>query len=509
MLSLVTLLPMLLAAAVAMLPERLARPGALAASLLVLAISLPLWFGFDPADSGYQFVEQVPWIAQWGVSYHLGIDGVSLLLILLTTGLTPLILLAGFSGVEKNFRGYAALMLALEGAMIGTFVALDVFLFYIFWELVLLPMYFLIGIWGGERRIYAAVKLFIYTAGGSLLMLVALLGLYYTHFEQMGAWSTDLPDLLRLAITPASQKWMFACLALAFAIKVPMFPVHTWLPDAHVEAPTGGSVVLAGVMLKMGTYGFYRFAMPLFPDAVVAYGPILVGLAVIGIVYGALVALVQDDIKKLVAYSSVSHLGYVMLGLFALNGPGVTGGIFQMLNHGVSTAALFFLVGVLYERRHTRKIADYGGLTKVVPRFALVFMIITFSSIGLPGLNGFVGEFMILLGAFQYAPIPTVIASTGVIFGAAYMLWAFQRMMFGPLQNEANKGLKDLSPRELAYLLPLVAFAFWMGLYPKPFLDRINPSVDAFVARMETHFESSPYACGDECLPSWLAKESH
>jgi NADH-quinone oxidoreductase subunit M len=443
------------------------------------------------------------------VSYHLGIDGVSLLLILLTTGLTPLILLAGFTGVEKNFRGYAALMLALEGAMIGTFVALDVFLFYVFWELVLLPMYFLIGIWGGERRIYAAVKLFIYTAAGSLLMLVALLALYFTQYEQTGAWSTDLPVLLELAITPSSQKWMFACLAIAFAIKVPMFPVHTWLPDAHVEAPTGGSVVLAGVMLKMGTYGFYRFAMPLFPDAVVAYGPILVGLAVIGIVYGALVALVQDDIKKLVAYSSVSHLGYVMLGLFALNGPGVTGGIFQMLNHGVSTAALFFLVGVLYERRHTRKIADYGGLTKVVPRFALIFMIITFSSIGLPGLNGFVGEFMILLGAFQYAPIPTVIASTGVIFGAAYMLWAFQRMMFGPLQNEANKGLKDLNARELAYLLPLVLFAFWMGIYPKPFLDRINPSVDAFVARMETHFEASPYACGDDCLPSWLAKESH
>ena len=509
MLSLVTLLPIVLAAFVAILPERLARPAAFGASMLVLAASLPLWFGFDPANSAYQFEERLAWIPQWGVSYHLGIDGVSLLLILLTTGLTPLILLAGFTGVEKNFRGYAALMLALEGAMIGTFVALDVFLFYVFWELVLLPMYFLIGIWGGERRIYAAVKLFIYTAAGSLLMLVALLALYFTQYEQTGAWSTDLPVLLELAITPSSQKWMFACLAIAFAIKVPMFPVHTWLPDAHVEAPTGGSVVLAGVMLKMGTYGFYRFAMPLFPDAVVAYGPILVGLAVIGIVYGALVALVQDDIKKLVAYSSVSHLGYVMLGLFALNGPGVTGGIFQMLNHGVSTAALFFLVGVLYERRHTRKIADYGGLTKVVPRFALIFMIITFSSIGLPGLNGFVGEFMILLGAFQYAPIPTVIASTGVIFGAAYMLWAFQRMMFGPLQNEANKGLKDLNARELAYLLPLVLFAFWMGIYPKPFLDRINPSVDAFVARMETHFEASPYACGDDCLPSWLAKESH
>ncbi len=509
MLSLVTLLPIVLAAAVALLPERVARAGGLAASLVVLAVSLPLWFGFDPSDASYQFVEHVPWIEQWGVSYHLGMDGVSLLLVLLTTGLTPIILLAGFSGVEKNFRGYAALMLALEGAMIGTFLALDVFLFYIFWELVLLPMYFLIGVWGGERRIYAAVKLFIYTAGGSLLMLVALLALYTAHHEQVGTWSTDLPDLLKLSLAPSSQKWMFVCLAIAFAIKVPMFPLHTWLPDAHVEAPTGGSVVLAGVMLKMGTYGFYRFAMPLFPDAVVAYGPVLIGLAVIGVVYGALVALVQDDIKKLVAYSSVSHLGFVMLGLFALNGPGVTGSIFQMLNHGVSTAALFLLVGVLYERRHTRKIADYGGLTKVIPRFALVFMIITFSSIGLPGLNGFVGEFMILLGGFQYAPIPTIVASSGVIFGAAYMLWAFQRMMFGPLQNEANKGLKDLSARELVYLLPLVFFAFWMGVYPKPFLDRINPSVNVFVARMEEHFEGSPYSCGDGCTPSWLSKEAH
>ncbi len=292
-------------------------------------------------------------------------------------------------------------------------------------------------------------------------------------------------------------------------IKNPSAFIATWLPDAHVEAPTGGSVVLAGVMLKMGTYGFYRFAMPLFPDAVTAYGPFLIGLAVIGIVYGALVALVQDDVKKLVAYSSVSHLGYVMLGLFALNAPGVSGSIFQMLNHGVSTGALFFLVGVLYERRHTRQIVDYGGLTKVVPRFALIFMIITFSSIGLPGLNGFVGEFMILIGAFQYAPIPTVIAATGVIFGAAYMLWCFQRMMFGPLQNEENKALKDVNGRELAYLLPLVVLAFVMGIFPQPFLDRINPSVDRFVQRLEEHYEASPYACGDDCLPGWLAKETH
>ncbi|MSQ01830.1 MAG: NADH-quinone oxidoreductase subunit M [Myxococcales bacterium] len=495
LLSLVTFLPIALAVVVAVMPKDAARYGAFGASLLVFAASLPLWFGYDPAGAEYQFIEKHPWIEAWGVSYHLGLDGVSLLLVLLTTALTPLILLAGFSGVHEKYRGYAALMLALEGAMIGTFVSLDTFLFYVFWELVLLPMYFLIGIWGGERRIYAAVKLFVYTVAGSLLMLVAMIGLYWAHYEETGAWSTDLGDLLALSLSPDTQKWMFACLAIAFAIKVPMFPVHTWLPDAHVEAPTGGSVVLAGVMLKMGTYGFYRFAMPLFPDAVTAYGPVMIALAVIGILYGALVALVQDDVKKLVAYSSVSHLGYVMLGLFALNTPGVSGGIFQMLNHGLSTGALFFLVGVLYERRHTRAITDYGGLAKVMPKFALIFMIMTFSSIGLPGLNGFVGEFMILIGSFQYSPMWTVAAATGVIFGAAYMLWVFQRMMFGPLQNEANRNLPDLSARELTYLMPLVVLAFLLGVYPQPFLDRINPSVERFVARMEQHFDESPYSC--------------
>ena len=490
LLSIVTLLPILLGLVVFAVPERMARIGALAASIVVFAVSVPLWLDFVPRGAEYQFVEDHVWIAQWGVRYHLGIDGVSLLLVLLTTALTPLILLAGFSGVHHNFRGYAALMLVLEGAMIGTFVALDTFVFYIFWELVLLPMYFLIGMWGGERRIYAAVKLFIYTVAGSLFMLVALVALYVAYHEANGVWSTDLADLLTVSLTPATQKWMFACLALAFAIKVPMFPVHTWLPDAHVEAPTGGSVVLAAVMLKMGTYGFYRFAMPLFPDAVVAYGPFLIALAVIGIVYGALVAMVQDDVKKLVAYSSVSHLGYVMLGLFAMNTVGVSGGLFQMLAHGVSTGALFFLVGVLYERRHTRKIADYGGLTKVMPKFALIFMIITFSSIGLPGLNGFVGEFMILLGAFQYAPIATAVAATGLILGAVYMLWCFQRMMFGPLQNEANRDIKDVSGREAAYLVPLVALSLVMGLFPNIFLDRINPSVERFVARLELKMEA-------------------
>jgi NADH-quinone oxidoreductase subunit M len=509
MLSIVTFLPLIGAAVVALLPRTMAKPAALAVSFLVLAASLPLWFGFDPhASAPFQFVEgggaDSMWIPALGVKYHLGIDGVSLLLVLLTTALTPIIVLAGFSGVESGHRGYFALMLALEGAMIGTFVALDTFLFYMFWELVLIPMYFLIGVWGGQRRIYAAVKFFIYTVVGSLLMLVAFIALYYKQFETTGTLSTDLPDLLALQLPHGTQLWMFACFALAFAIKVPMFPLHTWLPDAHVEAPTGGSVVLAGVMLKMGTYGFYRFAMPLFPQAVATFGPFLIALSVIGIVYGALVAMVQDDVKKLVAYSSVSHLGYCMLGLFALNAPGVSGSIYQMLNHGVSTGALFLLVGVLYERRHTRMIAEYGGLTKVVPLFAFVFMVVTFSSIGLPGLNGFVGEFLIMLGAFQFAPLPTVFAVSGVIFGATYMLWCFQRMMFGPLTNQANEGLEDLKPREMAYLAPLLVLIFVMGLFPQPFLDRINPSVDRFVARMaEGGWTESPYAAMGS-VPSWL-----
>ncbi len=504
MLSLVTFLPIIGALVLAMLPRSVAKPAALAISLVALAASLPLWFGYDPHGADFQFVEDMAWIDAFGVRYHMGIDGVALLLILLTTALTPIIILAGFSGVEDNHRAYFALMLALEGAMIGTFAALDTFLFYMFWELVLLPMYFLIGIWGGQRRIYATVKFFIYTVVGSLLMLVAFVSLYYLHYQQTGTWSTDLGPLLAMEIPYDAQLWMFLCFALAFAIKVPMFPFHTWLPDAHVEAPTGGSVVLAGVMLKMGTYGFYRFAMPLFPQAVIHFGPWMIGLAVVGIVYGALVAMVQDDIKKLVAYSSVSHLGYCMLGLFALNAPGVSGSVYQMLNHGVSTGALFLLVGVLYERRHTRMIADYGGLAKIVPRFAFVFMVVTFSSIGLPGLNGFVGEFLVLLGGFQYAPIPTVIAISGVIFGATYMLWAFQRVVFGPLKNAANEKLADLNPREMVYLAPLLVMIVVMGVMPQPFLDRINPSVDRFVARFADHYEGTPYVHAGP-VPGWIA----
>lgn len=507
LLSLVTFLPLVGALVVAALPSSTARPAALAVSVLAFLASLPLWFGFDPASTApWQFEEDFVWIEQFGVRYHLGIDGVSLLLVLLTTLLTPIIVLAGYSGVEHGHRGYFALMLALEGAMIGTFVALDTFVFYLFWELVLIPMYFLIGIWGGQRRIYATVKFFIYTVVGSLLMLVAFIALYWMHREQTGAWSTDLDDLLRLAVPYPAQSWMFLAAALAFAIKVPMFPFHTWLPDAHVEAPTGGSVVLAGVMLKMGTYGFYRFAMPLFPDAVIAWGPVFIGLSVVGIVYGALVALVQDDIKKLVAYSSVSHLGYCMLGLFALNAQGVAGSVYQMLNHGVSTGALFLLVGVLYERRHTRLIAEYGGLAKQVPVFATVFLIITFSSIGLPGLNGFVGEFLILMGGFEYAPVPTAIAVSGVVFGAAYLLWAAKRMLFGPLNHHANRSLPDVNRRELAYLGPLVVLVFVMGLYPQPLFDRINPSVERFLERIESRYEGTPYAAAG-FVPPWIGAE--
>ncbi len=504
LLSIVTFLPIIGALVVAALPEQTSKGAAMAVSLVALLASLPLWFGFDPNGAEYQFVEDMAWIDAFGVRYHLGIDGVSLLLVLLTTALMPIIVAAGFSGVEKGHRAYFALMLALEGAMIGSFVALDTFLFYLFWEAVLIPMYFLVGLWGGENRIYAAVKLFLYTVAGSLLMLVAFISLYALHYDVHHVWSTDLPALLTLDVPRNMQLWCFAAFALAFAIKVPMFPVHTWLPDAHVQAPTGGSVVLAGVMLKMGTYGFYRFAMPLFPKGVVAFGPVIIALAVIGIVYGALVAMVQDDIKKLVAYSSVSHMGFVMLGLFALNEPGASGAVYQMLNHGVSTGALFLLVGIVYERRHTRRIVDYGGLAKVVPVFATFFMLVTFSSIGLPLLNGFVGEFMILLGAFQFAPWPTAVAATGVIFGAAYMLWMFQRVVFGPLTNRENAALTDMNGREIAYMAPLAVAIVVMGIFPQPFLDRINPSVDRFLDRVHVAWEGpSPYASVSG-VPGWL-----
>jgi len=386
--------------------------------------------------------------------------------------------------VHKKTRAFCIFVLLLESAMMGVFISLDLFLFYIFWDAMLVPMYFLIGIWGYDRRVYAAVKFILYTMAGSVLMLLAILGLAYLHFVDTGSYSFDLLKLYSLRLDGHVQFWFFLAFALAFAIKVPLFPFHTWLPDAHVEAPTAGSVILAGVLLKMGTYGLVRFAFPLFPDAARFFAPGLAVLAVIGIVYGALVAMVQPDMKKLVAYSSVSHLGFVVLGIAAMNTQGVQGAVYQMLNHGISTGGLFLIVGMLSDRRHTRLIAEYGGLKKVTPRLVAAFLIVTLSSIGLPGLNGFVGEFLILLGAFRWDPTLAAIAATGVILSATYMLWMFQRVNYGPVTHDENKALPDLRPREWVVIVPIIAVAILMGVFPNLFLRSIEPSVERTLMRM-------------------------
>lgn len=463
--------------------EELARRFAFGVSLLTFVISLGLLWHFDNSTADFQFVERAQWIPDFGIQYYVGVDGISLFLVLLTTFLMPIVLLASWD-VHKRVKEYLFFFLVLETGMIGALVALDLFLFYVFWEVMLIPMYFLIGVWGGTRRIYAAVKFLLYTMVGSLLMLVAILYLAYLHNAQFGSVTFDLLKLYNLKISEQAQLWLFAAFALSFAIKVPLFPFHTWLPDAHVEAPTGGSVILAGVLLKMGTYGFLRFAIPLFPDAALAAVPTIMALSVIGIVYGALVAMVQPDLKKLVAYSSVSHLGFVMLGLFAFNTQGVQGAVYQMLNHGISTGALFLLVGVVYERRHTRLISEYGGLWKQTPVYASIFLVTMLSSIGLPGLNGFIGEFLIMLGAFKANLWAGTIAVSGVVLGAVYMLWMYQRVIFGELKNEENKKLTDLSPREVAIFVPLLALMFLMGLYPNPLLNRMEKSVEATLARV-------------------------
>ncbi|MDA8122095.1 MAG: NADH-quinone oxidoreductase subunit M [Deltaproteobacteria bacterium] len=454
-------------------------------TLVEFLLSLPVVFGFDGSVAGMQFVEKIPWLPAYGISYHIGVDGISLWLLILTTFMMPITILSTYAAVEKNVKEFMIFMLLLEVGMVGVFLAIDLFLFYIFWELVLIPMYFLIGVWGGERRIYAAIKFFLYTFAGSVLMLVAILALYFYQHRATGVYSFDLLAMYDLNIPVKMQFWMFGAFFLAFAFKVPMFPFHTWLPDAHVEAPTSGSVILAAVLLKMGTYGFLRFAMPLFPVAAVDLTPAVATLAVIGIIYGALVSMVQKDIKKLVAYSSVSHLGFVMLGLFAMNTQGIEGGILQMVNHGISTGALFLIVGIIYERRHTRLIEEFGGLSKVVPLFAVCFMIVTLSSIGLPGMNGFVGEFLILLGSFKASRVLTVFAASGVILAAVYMLWMFQRVMFGKVTNEKNRHLPDMNARELAYMLPLLVLIFWIGVYPQTFLRKMDATVSAFVTRIE------------------------
>jgi NADH-quinone oxidoreductase subunit M len=461
-------------------------------SLVPFLLSLLLLAGFDAAEPGFQFSEVAAWIPSLGVSYRVGIDGISLFLVLLTTFLMPVVILAGWGDVHRRVKEYMIFMLLIETGMLGAFVALDLFLFYVFWEVMLVPMYFLVGVWGGKARVYAAIKLVLYTMAGSLLMLVAILWLAWAHAEQTGQPSFDLVELYGFTLPLTAQRWLFAAFALAFAIKVPMFPLHTWLPDAHTEAPTGGSVILAGVLLKMGAYGFLRFAIPLFPAAAHEALPVIAVLAVVGIVYGALMCLVQVDFKRLVAYSSVSHLGFVMLGLAALNTEGVEGSIYQMLSHGLSTGALFLAVGVIYERRHTRLIRDFGGLWQQVPTFGAIFMVVMLSSVGLPGLNGFVGEFLILLGAFEVYPVATVVGTSGVVLGAVYLLWTYQRVMFGPLDKPENRTLTDLSTREIAVFAPLLVMMFVMGLYPKPFLERMEPSVQAYLSHVRTRMAAVP-----------------
>jgi NADH-quinone oxidoreductase subunit M len=458
----------------------------LALSVAEFVLSLRLWFGFNEANGGMQFVERYDWLPQYGISYYVGIDGFSLLLIMLTTFLTPICVLATWEDVQFRVKEFMICLLFMMAGMIGVFISLDVFLFYVFWELQLIPMYLLIGVWGNPaRRVYAAIKFFLYTMFGSLLMLVAILVLYFYYGKVTGTYTFDLMKLYGLNVPFHMQFWLFLAFALAFAIKVPMFPFHTWLPDAHTEAPTVGSVILAAVLLKMGTYGFLRFNMPLFPEAAYYFVPLFSILALIGIVYGALVSMVQTDLKRLIAFSSVSHLGFVMLGLFTYTMQGVQGGVIQMINHGLSTGALFLIVGVIYERRHTRMIADFGGLSTPMPIYAAIFMIVALSSIGLPGLNGFVGEFLILLGAFKVNKLYAAIAASGVIFAAVYMLWMFQRVMFGKVTNEKNENLKDLSWREIAYFAPLLLFIVWIGVYPSTFLDKTKATTAQFVAKME------------------------
>ena len=481
---------------------------ALVFSVVDFLLSLLLIKGVGAGTREFRFVDDVLWIGSIGAHYHVGVDGISLWLVLLTTLLMPIAILSSWTAIQKRQLAYYLFLQLLAGAMVGVFVSLDLLLFYLFFEATLIPMLFLIGIWGGERRIYAAVKFFIYTSVGSLLMLVGILSLFYIYgtFDYVAILSAMSAGSTTLA--PRAEFWLFLAFALAFCIKVPLFPLHTWLPDAHTEAPTAGSVILAGVLLKMGTYGLLRFNLGLFPDMSRKFAPIMITLAIIGIIYGALVAMVQPDVKRLVAYSSVSHMGFVVLGLFSFTELGMQGALYQMLNHGVSTGALFLFVGFIYERRHTRQIADFGGLATPMPWFATLFVIASLSSIGLPFLNGFVGEFLIMIGswttnAIQHAWIATMLAGTGVIWAAVYMLWMLQRVVFGPLTNSENAGLKDLNSRELGLLLPLLLLMLFMGVFPRVFLDRSQASVDQVRTRV-----AAPATGGSFASVKWVNRST-
>ncbi|MGC1455945.1 MAG: NADH-quinone oxidoreductase subunit M [Nitrospirota bacterium] len=460
---------------------------ALAFSIVELFLCLPLLLNFDGSTANMQFGESLSWIAAWNINYRLGVDGISILFVALTTLLTTISIMVSWTAIQDRVREFMIAMLFLESAIIGVFMSLDLFLFYLFWEAMLIPMYLLIGVWGGPNRLYAAIKFFLYTLVGSVLMLIAIIAVYFA-----AGHTFDVLAIMNHKFTPAFQFWAFAAFFAAFAVKVPMFPVHTWLPDAHVEAPTAGSIILAGILIKMGAYGFLRFSLPFFPDAAIAWTPAIMVLSVIGIIYGAYMAFAQTDFKKLIAYSSVSHMGFVTLGIFALNLQGMEGGILQMLNHGVSTGALFLAVGIIYERTHTRLLADYGGIAAKVPVYATFLLIITLSSIGLPGTNGFIGEFSILLGAFLHYKPYAVVASLGIILGAGYMLWLYQRVAFGKITNPHNEHLADMNTREIVAALPLVALVFIVGLYPNAAFGVMHVSVANLLQHVNAKMQSAP-----------------
>ncbi|MDJ0925342.1 MAG: NADH-quinone oxidoreductase subunit M [Acidimicrobiia bacterium] len=497
-LALMVLIPVLGAVVVGLVPKRrseLIFPLALVVSFLPLAVVGYVVWEFEVGQPGYQFTQQVLWYEPWGVSWNVGVDGISLLLLALTAVLFPVSIAASRS-IEKNQKMYMVAMLLLETGMLGVFVALDLLLFFVFFEITLVPMYLLIGIWGSGNKVYAAVKFFLYTALGSALMLVGIVWLAVI------SGTFDFRAMLDIPLTSSQQGWLFLAFGVAFAVKVPIFPFHTWLPDAHTEAPTAGSVLLAGVLLKLGTYGFVRFNLTLFPDAAVRFAPWLAALAVVGIIYGAAVAIVQPDVKRLIAYSSVSHLGFIILGIFAMTSQGLTGGVIQMVNHGLSTGALFLLVGMIYDRRHTRMISDYGGVAKVMPVFAGLFLFSVFASAGLPGLNGFIGEFKILLGSYLRFPAAAVLAATGVILAAVYLLWAYERVFTGPIVHKENEKLFDLNAREVLIIAPLAVLMLFLGVYPKPALDRIEPAVAEVIERIE---DATDFTAPEFGMPEDLA----
>ena len=486
MLTWLILLPVLGAIAVGLTPRRrteLHLPLGVAVSVLPLGLALYMFGVFEPV-AGYQFTEFHYWYEPWGIAWNLGVDGISMPMVVLTTILVP-VALAASTAITSRLKEFVVYTLLLEAGMIGVFLSLDLFLFFVFFEAILVPMYFIIGIWGSDRRVYAAMKFFIYTALGSALMLAGIIALAITHAQQLGTLSFALSDLMNVELGLGAERWLFAAFALAFAIKVPLFPLHTWLPDAHTEAPTAGSVLLAGVLLKLGTYGLLRFNLALFPEASVDAVWIMGILAVVGIVYGGAVAIVQPDLKKLVAYSSVSHLGFIVLGTFALTSGGLQGAVIQNVNHGLTTGALFLLVGMIYDRRHTKKIAEFGGLQKVMPIYAGFFLFMIFASIGLPGLNGFVGEFLVLVGSYATLPVLAVIAASGVILAAIYLLWAYERVFTGVPDKEENQTLSDLSIREISLLAPLAALVLLLGIYPNILLDKIAPSTEAVLDHIE------------------------